>query len=120
MGADWPYKSAKGFRVHKPSDNCIAAQGADAWEPYFVLKALQALRHKWADYAVSTRKDPNITKSDIAAFLLPRMGIAEQTEWASKFRSIDSVIADELAGARKLNLQKKGLMLDLLANQDNQ
>jgi type I restriction enzyme S subunit len=111
------------LRVSACTNQAITAllpKAPDAWEPYFVLKALQALRHKWADYAVSTRKDPNITKSDIAAFLLPRMGIAEQTEWASKFRSIDSVIADELAGARKLNLQKKGLMLDLLANQDNQ
>jgi type I restriction enzyme, S subunit len=84
------------------------------WEPYFVLKALQALRHKWTDFAVSTRKDPNITKSDIAAFLLPKLDVWEQRIWADRLRTIDSVIAGERAAVNKLRLKKQGLMNDLL------
>lgn len=84
------------------------------WNPYFVMKVLQAWRHKWRDFAVSTRKDPNITKSDISQFMLPMPGIVEQTHWAESLESADELIDMHKAEAAKLRLQKQGLMRDLL------
>lgn len=92
----------------------ISAKNASDWNPYFVLKALQALRHKWRDFAVSTRKDPNITKSDIAEFMLPMPSVAEQNYWAGSLESADEQILMYKAEASKLRLQKHGLMHDLL------
>ncbi|WP_161988093.1 restriction endonuclease subunit S [Variovorax guangxiensis] len=92
----------------------LLAKRPGEWDSYFVLKALQALRHKWADFAVSTRKDPNITKSDIAAFRLPRLALAGQLEWAARIRAVDSALVDEHEVAAKLELQKQGLMQELL------
>jgi type I restriction enzyme S subunit len=36
----------------------------------YVQLVLQQYRYKWKQYAVSTRKDPNITKTDIKNFIL--------------------------------------------------
>jgi len=86
----------------------------DAWEPYFVLLALQALRHKWRHFAVSTRKDPNITKADIARFLLPRPTLDEQKVWGMRISKLDSLIAVERATVEKMRLQKLSLLQVLL------
>jgi len=87
---------------------------SEEWNPYFVLKAFQALRHKWRGFAVSTRKDPNITKADIGNFRLPKPSIDEQNYWAENLEIADEVISDYKAEAKKLRLQKQGLMRDLL------
>lgn len=86
----------------------------DAWEPGFVLVALQALRHKWRKFAVSTRKDPNITKADVARFLLPRPSLDEQKAWSMRVFELDSLIAVERAKVEKMTLQKQALMQALL------
>jgi len=63
---------------------------------------------------VSTRKDPNITKADIGNFRLPKPSIDEQNYWAENLEIADEVISDYKAEAKKLRLQKQGLMRDLL------
>lgn len=92
----------------------LTPKNAANWNPYFVLKALQALRHKWRDFAVSTRKDPNITKSDIAEFMLPMPPVADQNYWGEKLESADEHILIQKTEVSKLRLQKQGLMHDLL------
>jgi type I restriction enzyme M protein len=46
--------------------------------PYFLNTILTSSRDYWKTVANSTRKDPNITKSDVLAFMLPLPPIAEQ------------------------------------------
>lgn len=92
----------------------LVPKDANAWDPYFVLKALQALRHKWRDFAVSTRKDPNITKSDIQQFLLPSLKPSEQTVWSRRFRALDELTVCEQQRLGKLRLLKRGLASELL------
>lgn len=88
-----------------------------AWEPGFVLMALQALRHRWRQFAVSTRKDPNITKSDIARFLLPHPSLKDQQEWGRRFEALSSLIRAERDANQKKRLQKSALLQKLLSNE---
>lgn len=94
----------------------LLPRSASEWDSYFVLKSLQAIRHRWREFAVSTRKDPNITKSDVARFLVPKPCYQDQHEWAERFRSLDDLIDTERALLEKRSLQKAALLQSLLAH----
>jgi type I restriction enzyme S subunit len=82
----------------------------------FVQLLLQYYRFKWKQFAVSTRKDPNITKTDIENFILtfPK-DITEQNKIADKINSIKENISLNEVELNKLKSIKTGLMQDLLS-----
>lgn len=82
----------------------------------FVQLLLQYYRFKWKQFAVSTRKDPNITKTDIENFILtfPK-DIKEQNSIADKINSIKENISFNEVELNKLKSIKTGLMQDLLS-----
>lgn len=82
----------------------------------FVQLLLQYYRFKWKQFAVSTRKDPNITKTDIENFILtfPK-DITEQNKIAHKINSIKENISLNEVELNKLKSIKTGLMQDLLS-----
>jgi len=81
----------------------------------FVQLILQHYRYKWKQFAVSTRKDPNITKSDIEQFMIvyPK-DVEEQKQIANKISLIQRNIDINKKELEKLQRNKAGLMKDLL------
>ncbi|MCF6183179.1 MAG: restriction endonuclease subunit S [Bacteroidales bacterium] len=82
----------------------------------FVQLILQQYRYKWKQFAVSTRKDPNITKSDISNFkiVFPK-NVSEQNMIAEKIlknKKYFHLLDIEL---QKLQRLKTALMQDLLS-----
>lgn len=76
---------------------------------------LQTYRRYWKRYAVSTRKDPNISKGDVIEFKItyPLDG-EEQSIICKRINECESYINDQVATARKLKELRKGLLHDLL------
>ncbi|WP_413818022.1 restriction endonuclease subunit S [Pseudomonas viridiflava] len=82
--------------------------------PEFALRALQHGRPRWQRVAASTRKDPNITKTDVLAFDIPWPKPYEQREIARRMRASLDRLEYEAGTLKKLRHQKSGLMDDLL------
>ncbi len=82
----------------------------------FVQLILQYYRYKWKEVAVSTRKDPNITKSDIENFALvfPK-NYDEQSLIAGKILQIKEFVSNQQEHSNKLRKLKSGLMQALLS-----
>ncbi|MEZ4905701.1 MAG: restriction endonuclease subunit S [Spirosomataceae bacterium] len=82
----------------------------------YVQLFLQQNRWRWKQYAVSTRKDPNITKTDISNFLIafPKL-IDEQIQIAEKVIEVKENIHVLSQHLQKLQSLKAGLMQDLLS-----
>jgi len=87
---------------------------SDATDPEFVLRALQHGRTRWHAVAASTRKDPNITKSDVLDFQIPLPDFVEQAEIARRVRCSLDRLQLEVEELNKLRSSKSGLMDDLL------
>ncbi len=85
-------------------------------EPEFAQIALQYFRYTWRKFAVSTRKDPNITKTDIENFLIPfPCDIREQKEISKIIFNVKQdidILNNQLV---KLRQTKTALMQDLLS-----
>jgi len=77
---------------------------------------LQHFRYKWKSYAVSTRKDPNITKTDIQNYLIafPKED-AEQQNIVKAIKNSKRTISNYNDYLTKLQSLKTGLMQDLLS-----
>jgi type I restriction enzyme, S subunit len=89
--------------------------GAAELEPEYVLRAVQHGRPRWALVAASTRKDPNITKTDVASFQVPLpRDRQEQVRIVEIVRAALTRIEAERLTLSKLQRQKSGLMDDLL------
>ena len=58
-------------------------------ESYFLLTFLNHKVDEWKNFAASSRKDPNITKSDVLAFPLTYPSKEEQTKIASFLSAVD-------------------------------
>ncbi|MGW1847236.1 restriction endonuclease subunit S [Streptomyces sp. NPDC001966] len=86
--------------------------------PEYLLLALQHGRHRWSRFAASTRKDPNITKSDVLDFRIPVPSCDEQERIvrlaAAPLHEIDAS-EEQLNKLRKL---KQGLISGLLAGRE--
>jgi len=84
--------------------------------PEYVQFFLQYFRYKWKLYAVSTRKDPNITKTDIQNFQIffPK-DKDEQLKVVSAIQTCDKNIHYTTQNLTKLQSLKTGLMQDLLS-----
>lgn len=82
--------------------------------PEFMLRAMQHGRSRWQSVAASTRKDPNITKTDVLAFELPLPSLDEQAEIVLRIRSVLDQLHFERDLLTKLKREKSALMDDLL------
>lgn len=83
-------------------------------EPEFVLRALQHERNRWKGIAASTRKDPNITKTDVNNFLIVLPSLSEQQRITEILDTVDESIARTESLIQKLKQMKAGLLHDLL------
>lgn len=83
--------------------------------PEYVQLFLQQFRHKWKEFAASTRKDPNITRDDICSFriTLPRHA-KEQSNITESILAVKQQIEKTRNEYFKLLRVKAGLMQDLL------
>lgn len=81
--------------------------------PDYVLAWLNAKVEDWKRIASSSRKDPNITGTDVARFPIALPSLAEQQRVASCFSNLDTLITAESQKLEALKTHKKGLMQQL-------
>lgn len=91
----------------------VLALDLQAVMPAFVLAWLNARVEDWKRIASSSRKDPNITSSDVARFTIAFPELGEQQRIASCLSSVDALIAAENQKLKALKTHKKGLMQQL-------
>ena len=86
----------------------------DKISPIFVNACLLLHKEKWKEFAISSRKDPNITKADIEKFKIPLPPLVEQEKIAQILSAWDNGIStlDNLIKAKER--YKKALMQRLL------
>ncbi|WP_445402195.1 restriction endonuclease subunit S [Zobellella sp. An-6] len=88
---------------------------SDSIYPEYALRAIQHGRHRWKKIAASTRKDPNITKSDIEQFIISLPQCCDEQRYiCERYTSMITRIHEESSILMKLKNQKSGLMDDLL------
>lgn len=78
--------------------------------PYFLLTYLNFKVEDWKSFAASSRKDPNITKSDVLAFPFILMSLEEQTKIAHFLSAIDQKIEVVAQKIKQAKMWKKGLL----------
>ena len=81
--------------------------------PAYVLAWLNAKVDDWKRIASSSRKDPNITGTDVAKFPIALPSPAEQKRIATCLSSLDALITAETEKHEALKTHKKGLMQQL-------
>jgi len=81
--------------------------------PGYVLAWLNAKVETWKRIASSSRKDPNITGSDVAEFSISVPGVPEQRRIAACLSALDDLIAAQSDKLESLKTHKKGLMQQL-------
>jgi type I restriction enzyme S subunit len=85
----------------------------DIASPVYVLAWLNAKVDVWKRIASSSRKDPNITGSDIAKFPISLPALPEQQRIAACLSSFDTLITAETEKLETLKRHKRGLMQQL-------
>lgn len=86
--------------------------------PVYVMAWLNAKVDDWKRIASSSRKDPNITSTDVAKFRITYPKIPEQQRIADCLISLDELITAQSKKLETLTIQKKGLMQQLLSCPD--
>lgn len=81
--------------------------------PVFVQAVLNGWKHKWKRLAGSSRKDPNITRSDVCSFHIPVPNILVQNAIAAMLVKYASSQGSLTALITCLRRRKAGLMQDL-------
>jgi type I restriction enzyme S subunit len=81
--------------------------------PIYLLTWLNAKVDDWKRIASSSRKDPNVTGSDVARFTIQVPAPAEQQRIAACVSSLDTLIAAQSRKLDALRAHKKGLMQQL-------
>ena len=81
--------------------------------PVYVLAWLNAKVEDWKRIASSSRKDPNITGTDVAKFPISLPSPAEQQRIASFLSNLDTLITAETQKLEALKTHKKGLIQQL-------
>ncbi|MGW6392148.1 restriction endonuclease subunit S [Streptomyces sp. NPDC055103] len=84
-------------------------------DPEYLLLALQHGRHRWRQFAASTRKDPNITKSDVQGFRIPVPSREEQGGIVALAAAPSRQVIFQQAELAKLRGLRQGLVDDLLS-----
>lgn len=83
-------------------------------EPYFLLNWLNCKIETWKNFAASSRKDPNITKSDVVSFPIILPPLPEQQKISAILGTWDTAIQTTATLLAQLEKRKKGLMQQLL------
>lgn len=96
----------------------VLALDRKAAMPAYVLAWLNAKVEDWKRIASSSRKDPNITSSDVAKFTIVLPELDEQQRIASCLSSLDNLIIAETQKLEALKTHKKGLMQQLFPSVD--
>jgi type I restriction enzyme S subunit len=86
--------------------------------PVYVLAWLNAKVEDWKKIASSSRKDPNITGSDVAKFLITLPEVKEQKRIADCVDSLDDLVTVATQELETLKTRKKGLMQQLFPSVD--
>ncbi len=86
-------------------------------ESYFLLTFLNHKVDDWKNFAASSRKDPNITKSDVLAFPLTYPVKEEQTKIASFLSAVEEKISQLTQKHELLSQYKQGMMQKLFSQQ---
>ncbi|WP_168396805.1 restriction endonuclease subunit S [Acinetobacter indicus] len=86
-------------------------------ESYFLLTFLNHKVDDWKNFAASSRKDPNITKSDVLAFPLTYPVKEEQTKIASFLSAVDEKISQLTQKHELLSQYKQGMMQKLFSQE---
>lgn len=81
--------------------------------PVYVLAWLNAKVEDWKSIASSSRKDPNITGSDVSKFPIALPEVKEQERIAHCFNSMGDLISAANQELETLKTHKKGLMQQL-------
>ena len=81
--------------------------------PVYVLAWLNAKVEDWKRIASSSRKDPNITGSDVGKFPITLPKLQEQQRIADCLASLDDLITAQTQKFAALKTHKKGLMQQL-------
>jgi type I restriction enzyme S subunit len=81
----------------------------------YVLHWLNFMVKYWENFAASSRKDPNITKSDVRRFPIAIPSLAEQVKVSSIISSVENNITIESTKLNRLKAVKQGLMTVLLS-----
>lgn len=84
-------------------------------EPYFLLNWLNCKIEAWKNFAASSRKDPNITKSDVVSFPIILPPLPEQQKISQILGTWDEAIQTATALLAQLEKRKKGLMQKLFS-----
>jgi type I restriction enzyme S subunit len=82
--------------------------------PYYLQWWLNAKVDYWKNFAASSRKDPNITKSDVLKFPVTLPALSEQQKIVDILSSVNCKIEKEMQKLFHLRELKKGLMQSLL------
>jgi type I restriction enzyme S subunit len=85
--------------------------------PVFLINYLNFQVGYWKAVAMSSRKDPNITRSDIKTFPIALPSLAEQTAIAQILADMDDAIAALVQKRAKTVALKQGMMQALLTGQ---
>jgi len=86
-------------------------------DAFFLLTYLNHKIDDWKNFAASSRKDPNITKSDVLAFPLVYPSKEEQTKIASFLSAVDEKISQLNQKHQLLSQYKQGMMQKLFSQQ---
>jgi type I restriction enzyme S subunit len=86
--------------------------------PLYLLSWLNAKVDNWKKFASSSRKDPNITGSDVANFPIIFPSIPEQQRIAELLTAIDDQISAQSEALAALKVHKKGLMHGVFPSMD--
>ena len=86
-------------------------------KPLYILYYLNSRIARWKRFAASSRKDPNITSSDVGAFPITYCGLKEQQKIADFLTSADIKISQLTEKHRLLKDYKKGVMQQIFRQQ---
>ena len=108
-----------GLLVHEAACNqaLSAIYPNEKIDSYFLLTFLNHKVDDWKNFAASSRKDPNITKSDVLAFPLKYPVKEEQTKIASFLSVVDEKISQLTQKHALLSQYKQGMMQKLFSQQ---
>lgn len=83
-------------------------------EPLYLQLALQNGRPRWKQVAASTRKDPNITRTDVLEFQVPVPDLVQQRRMTAVHQSFKARVEREGQYLDKIRALKHSLTADLL------
>jgi type I restriction enzyme S subunit len=93
---------------------CCIEPNSNTFSSEFLLYYFVYIRPTWMQYAIGTRKDPNISKGVIVKKTIPLPPLPEQYQIARILKAIDSKIAAEGNRKRTLEVLFKALLHNLM------